>query len=166
MFGLYAQDEETTTALFYAPLQLAPEQSAKSQAVENEKEQVRESAQAEQGSAPSPSSVPTAKIDLNHMLVSHPGETFYCRVNGDSMSGAGIFDGDILIVDRHATPRHGDVVLAILNNELSCRTLDMHNQVLRAANPEFQELPIEKGSDFDIKGVVISSIRLHRECEG
>lgn len=101
-------------------------------------------------------------LDLNEYLVRHPAATFYCRVNGDSMVGCGIFDGDILIVDRALRPVHGDVVVAVLDGELTCKTLDMHHRRLLSANGDYPNILIREGSDFVIEGVVTSSIRRHR----
>ncbi|HEY8386186.1 MAG TPA: translesion error-prone DNA polymerase V autoproteolytic subunit [Porticoccaceae bacterium] len=101
-------------------------------------------------------------LDLNHLLIQHPNATFYCRVSGDSMTGAGIFDGDYLIVDRSLRPSHGDVVVAVLDGEMTCKILDMRQQRLLAANRNFPPIPIREGSDFLIEGVVTSSIRRHR----
>jgi DNA polymerase V len=54
-------------------------------------------------------------LDLNEHLIQHPAATFFCREGGDSMQGLGIFDGDLLIIDRAIEPAHGDVVLAALD---------------------------------------------------
>jgi len=104
------------------------------------------------------------RLDLNEHFIKHPAATFYCRVSGQSMTGAGIFDGDLLIVDRAVRPVHGDVILAALNGELTCKILDMHNRRLLSANDGYPPLPIEEGADFQIEGVVINSIRSHRVC--
>jgi DNA polymerase V len=165
LFQVSAYCGDESTALYYAPLNLDSSSPKLASAHTSHEEPVNKIVSVKIAETKSEAQQPSSsQLDLNRILVEHPGETFYCRVNGDAMTGAGIYDGDILIVDRLATPRHGDVVLAILNHELCCRTLDMHNRLLRPANPEFTELAIEKDSDFDIKGVVISSIRLHREC--
>ncbi len=104
------------------------------------------------------------RLDLNEHFIKHPAATFYCRVSGQSMTGAGIFDGDLLIVDRAVNPVHGDVVLAALNGELTCKILDMHNRKLLSANEGYPPLPIEEDDDFQVEGVVINSIRSHRVC--
>ncbi|MAF82640.1 MAG: translesion error-prone DNA polymerase V autoproteolytic subunit [Gammaproteobacteria bacterium] len=104
------------------------------------------------------------KLDLNEHFIKHPEATFYCRVSGQSMTGAGIFDGDLLIVDRAVNPAHGDVILAALNGELTCKILDMRNRQLLSASDNYPPLPIEEDSDFQIEGVVINSIRSHRVC--
>jgi len=101
-------------------------------------------------------------LDLNEHLIKHPAATFYCEVSGESMTEVGIFNGDLLIVDRSLKPQHGDVVLAALNGELTCKILDMHHRRLLAANSKYAPIPIQEGSDFLIEGVVTSSIRRHR----
>lgn len=101
-------------------------------------------------------------LDLNEFLIKHPVATFYCRVTGGSMEGLGIFDGDILIVDRALEPLHGDVVLAVLDGELTCKVLDTRHQRLLSANPSFDPIPIRDDADFLVEGVVTSSIRRHR----
>ena len=57
-------------------------------------------------------------LDLHELLIQHPAATFYVRLGGDSMQGAGLYDGDLLIVDRSLEPKHTDIVIAILNGEL------------------------------------------------
>lgn len=101
-------------------------------------------------------------LDLNELLIRHPASTFYCQVNGDSMNGAGIYNGDYLIVDRALHPAHGDVVVAALDGELTCKILDLRQRRLLAANRDYPPIPIGEGSDFIIEGVVTSSIRRHR----
>jgi len=101
-------------------------------------------------------------LDLNEHLIQHPAATFYCRVCGDSMTGVGIFDGDLLIVDRALTPRNGDVVLAALDGELTCKILDSKGRRLLAANKRYAPIIIPEGSHFEVEGVVISSVRRHR----
>ena len=186
-FQTAAQASANDSALLYAPLKIENPKKRRqhkavttqqpteySTAVPNENhssesapsEQTKQSAtQAEDVNQYSPKNDEKRKLDLNRLLVNRPSTTFYCRVNDDAMSEAGIFDGDILIVDQSLAAIHGDVVLALHDRELCCRTLDMHNQQLRSDNPKFRTINIEEGSDFDIKGVVISSIRLHRPCK-
>src|SRR6056297_599986 len=62
-------------------------------------------------------------LDLQKLLVQHPAATFYVRVKGDSMTGAAITDGDILVVDRSVDPTHGRIVVASLDNELTVKRL-------------------------------------------
>ena len=59
------------------------------------------------------------KLDLNTYLVKHPTATFFVKASGDSMVGAGIHDGDILVVDRSLEPRQGQVVIAAIDGQLT-----------------------------------------------
>ena len=63
------------------------------------------------------------RIDLSRLLVRNPAATFLWRVSGSSMKDAGIYDRDILVVDRSLTPKHGDIVVAIVNGERSLKRL-------------------------------------------
>ncbi len=103
------------------------------------------------------------KIDLNEYLIKHPAATFYCWTEGESMQGIGIFDGDLLIVDRAEKACHGDVVLASLDGEMTCKILDIHHQRLLAAHEDFPPIPITEEASFEIEGTVISSVRLFRD---
>jgi len=106
------------------------------------------------------------RLDLNEHLIKHPSATFYCKVSGHSMKGVGIFDGDLLVVDRSLPPRQDDVVLAVIDGEMTCKILDVRNQRLVAANKRYAAIPIKDGTDFQVEGVVIHSIRTHRVCIG
>jgi len=101
-------------------------------------------------------------LDLNTLLIPHPNASFYCRVSGDSMTGVGIFDGDYLIVDRALRPAHGDVVVAVLDGELTCKILDLRQRRLLASNRDYPPISLREGADFAIEGVVTGSIRRHR----
>lgn len=101
-------------------------------------------------------------LDLNEHLILHPAATFYCRVIGESMRELGIFDGDLLIVDRAIEAQHGDVVLAAVDGELACKVLDLRRRRLLSANDEYPPIVIAEGSECQVEGVVTSSIRRHR----
>ncbi|QOR40233.1 translesion error-prone DNA polymerase V autoproteolytic subunit [Billgrantia diversa] len=102
------------------------------------------------------------KLDLNEYLIKHPAATFYCWTEGESMQGVGIYDGDLLIVDRAEQPRNGDVVLASLDGQLTCKLLDIPRQRLLAAHQDYPPIPISADASFEIEGVVVSSVRLFR----
>ena len=101
-------------------------------------------------------------IDLND-LVSHPAATFIMRVDGSSMSGAGIRNGDLLIVDRAVRAEDGSIIVAAFNGELIVRRLKIHNKrhYLVSENPEHRPLEIHPEADFEIHGVVTYSISKH-----
>ena len=77
------------------------------------------------------------------------------------MVGSGIYTGDTLIVDRHITPAHGDIVIAALDGELTCKILDKRLRQLLPANGSMNPIPVGDHSELIIEGVVIHSIRHH-----
>ncbi len=100
-------------------------------------------------------------LDLNEFLVRHPQATFFLRVSGDSMSGAGITDKDILIVDRSIEPTHGKIVIAILDGELTVKRLHRKNGkiLLLPESPKFKPIEIKSESDLQVWGVVTNVIK-------
>jgi len=96
------------------------------------------------------------KLDLNEHLIAHPSATFFVRVKGDSMINAGIFNGDILIVDRSIEATNNKIVVAVLNGEYTVKRLKKRQGkiTLFAENPNFPPIEISDNSDFEIWGVV------------
>lgn len=101
-------------------------------------------------------------LSLDALLIEHPSATFIGKADGHSMQGVGIFNGDILIVDRHIQAKNQDVIVANLNGEFICKIIDTQNRMLISANKRFQDVPITTHDQFSIEGVVIRSIRCHR----
>lgn len=95
------------------------------------------------------------RLDLNEMLVTHPAATFFVRVAGDSMIGAGINHDDILVVDRSVEPANGKVVIAVLNGELTVKRLfrDGDSFRLAAENSEYPDRLLVEGESCEIWGV-------------
>lgn len=97
------------------------------------------------------------EFDLNEQLIKNKTATYFFRMNGDSMQGAGIFNGDTLIVDRSAKALSGKVVVAVLNGELLVRRLEKTFNKVRLI-PETSRLsPIDvdpSGAEFSIWGIV------------
>jgi DNA polymerase V len=102
-------------------------------------------------------------IDLNKLLVKNRIATFFLRVSGDSMEGGGIYDGDILVVDRSVEPMNGKIVIASINGELTVKKLkkDKNGIFLEALNPKYKMIKITEYLDFRIWGVVTSNIHFH-----
>lgn len=100
------------------------------------------------------------KLDLNELLVKRPTATFYVKVAGESMRDAGIFPGDILVVDRGETPKHGHVVVAVVNGELTVKRLYRKGDVIRldAENPAYPHIDIQGETELTIWGVVRANI--------
>jgi len=100
------------------------------------------------------------KLDLNHHLVQHPAATFFVRVSGDSMIGAGVHDGDVLVVDRSLACRDGSIVIAVVDGELTVKRFFPKSDggVLIAENPKYPDIVITPEMDFRIWGVVTTVI--------
>ncbi len=100
------------------------------------------------------------KLDLNEYLIQHPAATFFFRVTGDSMTGAGIHSGDLLIVDKAGEPRDGSVVVAVLDGELTVKRIERHDGRLFLApeNPSYPLIPITEEQSFQVWGVVKHAI--------
>lgn len=101
-------------------------------------------------------------LSLDALLIEHPSATFIAKADGHSMQGVGIFNGDILIIDRHVQVKNHDVIVANLNGEFICKILDTNKRLLLSANRHYQSVPIGQDDLFTIEGVVIRSIRCHR----
>lgn len=102
-------------------------------------------------------------LDFNELLIDHPAATFAVRVAGDSMSGAGIFPGDIAVVDRSVKAVDGKVILGIVDGEFTIkryRTRD-GRVWLEPANAAYKPLVISEGNAFEVWGVVRYTIRMH-----
>lgn len=99
-------------------------------------------------------------LDLNELCVQRPAATFFVRVQGDSMVDAGIYPGDILVVDRSLQPEHGDTVIAALDGEFTVKELCLRPTVaLIPRNARYQAIPIPEGTDLEVFGVVTNVIR-------
>ena len=103
------------------------------------------------------------KLDLNELCIKHPAATYFVRAQGDSMIDAGIFPGDVLVVDRSITAAHGDIIIASVNGELTVKLLET-NPKMRLVPMNSQHAPIEipEAADLEVFGVattVIHSLR-------
>lgn len=100
------------------------------------------------------------KLDLNQFLIQHPAATFFVRVDGDSMKGAGINDRDILIVDRALSPKSGQIVVAILDGEFTVKRVKIEGKqlFLTPENPRFPLIEVTEDMDFQVWGVVTYTV--------
>jgi DNA polymerase V len=103
-------------------------------------------------------------LDLNELVGSDNPAMFYFRVSGESMTGAGIFDGDILSVDKSLEPRHKDIVVAVVNSEITLKRLYKKDKVisLHPENTDFSIIKITPEMEFVVWGVVTNVIRTLR----
>lgn len=102
-----------------------------------------------------------APLDLNAHLVEHPAATFVVKVQGDSMSGAGIRDGDLLVVDRAREAKSGAIVVAVVDGELTVKRLRVGRDGVRleAENPAYRPILVRESAELVIWGVVAHAIR-------
>ena len=106
-------------------------------------------------------------LDLNRHCISHPAATFYLRAEGESMTGVGIFPGDLLVVDKSLTPRHGDVVIALLDGGFTVKTLQLKPRLrLLPANPAFAPIDPRMSLSLELFGVVTHVIGNLRQRDG
>jgi DNA polymerase V len=101
-------------------------------------------------------------LDLDELLIEHPTATFIGQAQGDSMTGVGIFDGDLLIVDRAAHPTSLDVIVANLNGNFVCKLYDRKAQVLLSPGLDHKSYALGDGDLFEVEGIVVRSVRMHR----
>jgi DNA polymerase V len=99
-------------------------------------------------------------LDLNTYLVRNKTATFFFRVIGDSMTGAHIHDGDLLVVDRSIEPRHGHIVLAVINSEYTVKRLhNLNGEIeLRAENPAYPPIRFREHDELQVWGVVTGAV--------
>lgn len=103
-----------------------------------------------------------APLDFNELLVANPAATFAVKIAGDSMKNAGIFPGDVAIVDRSLTAWNGCIVVALLDGEFTVKRyrLTAGGIVLEPENRKYQPIPVGEDADFQVWGVVRNTIRM------
>jgi DNA polymerase V len=103
------------------------------------------------------------RIDLMRQLVRHPQATFFVRVQGDSMQGAGILDGSVVLVDKAIKPLHGHIVVAVVDGDFTCKRLFSRGgrMRLKAENPTYPDIVPREGQLVEVWGVVVAHIHQH-----
>lgn len=101
-------------------------------------------------------------LDLNDLLIDNPDATFFVRVEGDSMEGARIFSGDILVVDRSITPRSGQIVVAAVYGEMVVKKLRIYSNrtELVSENEAYEPIVLGEADSCLVWGVVVGSVRV------
>lgn len=104
------------------------------------------------------------RIELMSQLVKHPQATFYVRIQGDSMQGAGVLDGSVVLVDKAIKPRHGHIVIAVVDGDFTCKRLHQRGGSMRlqAENPAYPDIVPKDGQTVEIWGVVVATIHQHK----
>ena len=99
-------------------------------------------------------------LDLNALCVKRPAATFFVRVSGESMTGAGIYPGDVLVVDRSLESRHGDIIIAALHGEFTVKELCLKpSPRLLAHNPAHTHIELPEPGALEVFGVVTGVVR-------
>lgn len=95
-------------------------------------------------------------LDLNSLVIRHPEATFFARVEGDSMKGEGIEEGDLLVVDKLIQPYDGYLAVAYIDGEFTLKRVRMEPDriLLVPANPKYKSIEITQDKEFVIWGVV------------
>lgn len=99
-------------------------------------------------------------IDLNEQLIKNKPATFFFRMTGDAMTGAGIYNGDVLVVDRSIKNVNGKVVVAVWNGEMMVRRLEKTINKIRLLpeSPRLSPIEVDAQSAFSVWGVVTYNI--------
>ena len=103
-------------------------------------------------------------ISLDKHLIQNPAATFMAYANGNSMLHTGIHHDDILIIDRSLNARNGDIIIAVLHGEFTVKQLSIINGTffLTSQNPQYSSIQVSAEMEFEVWGIVTSSIRKHR----
>ncbi|GAB0108826.1 S24 family peptidase [Pseudoalteromonas distincta] len=102
-------------------------------------------------------------VTLDELLIKHPDATFIGIASGNSMQEVGIFEGDLLVIDRAEPVKNGDVIVANLNGLFVCKLLDRTNARLLSASSLHKPVQLTSADEFQLEGVVTLSIRMHRQ---
>ena len=102
-------------------------------------------------------------VSLDELFDLRAPHIYLVKIDGDSMNGAGLFSGDLVIVDRGREARHGDIVIAALNGEPVCKRLHCKGAevILQSENPAYPQRFILESDEMAIWGVVRYSVRDH-----
>jgi DNA polymerase V len=103
-------------------------------------------------------------ISLDEELIPHKTATFFVRARGNSMTGAGIYDGDLLVVDKSLEPLSGDIVIASVDGDITVKRFIQEGSIikLRPENSAHKEIVFQEGQELQIWGVVLSSTTKHK----
>ena len=105
------------------------------------------------------------RIDLNAYVTKYPHATFYARVDGECMTGSGIYPNDLLVVDRSLKVTNGDVVVGVMNGDFILRTYFKKglDEYLMPDNPKFSAIKRTQETEFTIWGVVPHTVLNQRK---
>lgn len=101
------------------------------------------------------------KLSLDHLLVKNRAATFYAKASGNSMIGAGIDDGDILVIDRSLEPHNNAIAVCLIDGEFTVKRIRKENDevYLMPENSQYQPIKVEEGNELIIWGIVTYAIK-------
>ena len=101
------------------------------------------------------------KISLDRVLVKNKEATFYAKVSGQSMIGAGLDDGDLLVVDKSLEPEHNKIAVCFIDGEFTVKRLQVTKEgvFLLPANPAYEPIQVTEDNNFQIWGIVTHVIK-------
>lgn len=101
------------------------------------------------------------RLSLDEHLIANRNATFFVRAKGNSMIGAGIFDGDLLIVDKSISPTSGQIVIAIIDGDPTVKRLVLRDNqtILKPENLRFKEIVLQEGQELQVWGVVTATVK-------
>jgi len=110
---------------------------------------------------PSPADDAHEMFDVVSHIVRHPASTFFMKVAGDSMTGAGIFDGDLIVVDRSLEVKSGDIVVAVLDGEFTIKRFRRNGSGIELVpeNPKYRKITLNEGMEMEIWGIVTGTYK-------
>lgn len=102
-----------------------------------------------------------SKISLDHVLVKNKEATFYAKASGNSMIGAGIDDGDILVIDRSLEPQNNKIAICFIDGEFTVKRIKLENEevYLMPENPNYKPIKISEENELIIWGIVTYVIK-------
>lgn len=105
-----------------------------------------------------------SRLSLDEHLIQHKDSTFFVRAIGNSMVGAGIFNGDLLVVDKGLDAQSGDIVVAVVDGEFTVKYLHWEGSatILRPANARYKDIVLQDGQELQVWGVVTSTVKQFR----
>jgi len=100
-------------------------------------------------------------IDLNKLLIKHKDSTFFAKVKGHSMKDAGIFDGDLLVIDKSLSPEDGKIAICQIDGEFTVKRIKIEKDIvwLLAENEDYKPIKVTEENELMIWGIVVHSIK-------
>jgi len=103
----------------------------------------------------------SSKINIYDYLVINPSSTFCIKISGDSMQGAGIFSGDMLVIDKSIKPKNNQIILCMLNGDFLVKKIRIIEKkiFLISENPNYKTIPVTNINEFNIFGVIVATVK-------